>query len=387
MAKILILGGGFAALAAAEVLAKEIGEKDEIVLVSKNDQFIFYPGFVPMVFGDFKPQEIRFDLMPLLRERRIRFVQGEFVDLDTKNKAVHIRSRDVEEIISFDFLLIALGRTLAVKEIPGYFEYAHHILGFGPALRLKEAISNFSSGSIVVGLCPDSSLPIPVCEAALALAQKFQKKITGGEVTVTAVFPATLEKALAGAGLFRDLESEFERKGIRLVSDFPVISVREDAIHSAFGSAINYDLLMLVPPFLGQKALASLRPFANDEGYIQVDSRLRVAGFEGIYAAGDIISLPGPRFGYMAIRQGKVAAENIISRLRGREAVSEYANELEWIVGERFTHPVFFHYGFWDDTLSDFDENAFFGMAKLIRERYGSVKPPDAEKAGSALGH
>jgi hypothetical protein len=39
------------------------------------------------------------------------------------------------------------------------------------------------------------------------------------------VVPTTLDRAFEGAALFRDVEDEFDRTGIRLVSDFAVSRV------------------------------------------------------------------------------------------------------------------------------------------------------------------
>ena len=43
MAKVLILGGGFGGVIAAEALAKKLGNKHEITLVSRSRKFVFYP--------------------------------------------------------------------------------------------------------------------------------------------------------------------------------------------------------------------------------------------------------------------------------------------------------------------------------------------------------
>ena len=37
------------------------------------------------------------------------------------------------------------------------------------------------------------------------------------------------------------------------------------------------------------------------------------------------------------------------------------------------------HYGFWDETLNDFDDKALFGMARKLREHYGPVTIPADE--------
>ncbi|MEP7214490.1 MAG: FAD-dependent oxidoreductase [Acidobacteriota bacterium] len=382
MASILILGGGFAAIAAAEKLSANLGDGHEITIVSIDDHFTFYPALVPLVFGDFEPDEIHFDLRPKLAERGIRFIKGEVLSIDAEGRTVTLTGEDVEGTIHFDYLIVALGRRLATERVPGFFEHAHHLLGVSPALKFKSAVTSFQKGAIVVGLCPDAFLPVPVCETALALAERFKTEIADGKVSVTAVFPTTLEKAFAGSALFRDIDEEFDSRGIRLVSDFAVERVTETSVRSALGATLHYDLLMLVPPFRGQASLRHLAPVTDAAGFAQVNDGLQVKGYDNIYAAGDIISLPGPRFGYMAIRQGKVAASNIIAQLKGEEPDTEYTHTIEWALDEKYTDPVFFHYGFWDETVEDYDENAFFGMAKVIRQHYGPVRY-DAAKPGN----
>lgn len=374
MTKILILGGGFGAIAAAEEIARSIDETHEVTLASATRDFTFFPALVPFVFGDFQEEEIHFDLGPRLAERRIRFVQGKVRSIDARRQIVEIGGHSTLETLQFDYLLIAIGRRLETERIPGFFEHSHHLLGIKAAARFKRAISEFKSGSIVVGLCPDAFLPIPVCESALALADRFAVQIKENAVTVSAVFPSTLDDAFAGATLFRDVKGAFEKKGIRLVEDFPVDRLEDARIVAANGSAVAFDLLMLVPPFCGQTSVQKLGGLTDQAGFAKVNEQMQIKGFESVYAAGDIIALPGPKFGYMAIKQGKIAAQNIVSQINGLPAVAKYRHKLAWAIAEKYTDPIFFHYGFWDESLDDFDENAFFGMAKFIRQRYGQIK-------------
>lgn len=373
MAKIVILGGGFAAVAAAEALSSAVSSSDRITLISASSSFTFYPALVPMVFSDFGLEEIKFDLRPKLAERNIEFIEGKAVDFDIDSRKVFAENKQEKYAVDYDYLLISVGRRLAAESVPGFFKYAYHLLGVESALRFKNEISAFGSGSIVVGMCADSHLPVPVCETALALADKFRDEIADGKASVSAVFPSTLDQAFSGSALFRDIEEEFDRMGVSLVSDFAVDRVEENKIVSALGSSLNYDLLMLIPPFEGRRALQKFAPAIDESGFAMVNSRMQIEGKKGIYAAGDIVSLPGPRFGYMAMRQAKIAAANIISELRGEPPVAEYSHELAWAIGEKYTDPVYFHYGFWDNTLNDFDEDAFFGMARRLREHYGPV--------------
>jgi sulfide:quinone oxidoreductase len=378
MARILILGGGFAAISAAETLASAVGPDHQIMLVSKSADFTFYPAIVPMVFGDFKPEEIRFDLRPKLSERRIQFIQGDVRAVDIKSRTVNVAGDAADRVIGFDYVVIAVGRGLATKTVPGLFEHAHHLLGVDAALKFREAISEFESGAIVVGLCPEASLPVPVCESALALGEQFEDEIERGDVSLTVVVPTTLDKAFEGAALFRDIEAEFDRKGIRLVSEFAVTRVEKDNVVSALGASLHHDLLMLIPPFSGQPCLRDVDGVTDASGFAMVNEFMQVKGSSGIYAAGEIVSMPGPKLGYIAMRQGKIAAQNLLAELNGATPSVEYRHKPAWVIGEKYTNPIFFHYGFWDETLSDFDEDALFGMARVIRNRYGPIDISEA---------
>lgn len=384
MAKVLILGGGFAAVAAAEELKKGLGGDHEVTIISSNAEFTFYPALIPMLFGEFAPEEIVFDLAKKARERGIGFIEAEVRSIDVDGRTVRIAGDGSEEELRFTHLIIALGRKLAAGNLPGFHQHAHHLLGMDAATKFRDAIDGFQRGSIVVGLCPDSSLPVPVCETVLGLAKRFSKEIEKGMVTVTAVFPSSIEDAFAGSSLFRDIEGEFERKGIQLVTDFVIEKVEGNTIRSAAGGVIGHDLLMLMPPFRGVAGVLELAPVVDADGFAKVNGLLQVDGRTGIYAAGDIISMPGPRFGYMAIRQGKIAAQNLLAEIRGDEPGTKYEHKIAWAIGEKYTDPVFFHYGFWDESLDDHDPDAFFGMAKSIRERYGSLKPDPLASFGSA---
>ena len=384
MANIVILGGGFAAVSAAETLASAVGEEHAIILISKNSDLTFFPAIVPMVFGDFAPEDMRFDLRPKLAERNIHFIQGEVRAINTHARTVNVGRAGVDAVINFDYLIIAMGRRLAMVEVPGLSEHAHDLLSIPGALKFKEAIAAFESGSIVLGLCPNAALPVPVCESALALAKRFESEMKHGTVAVNVVFPTTLERAFSGSTLFRDIENEFDRKGIRLVSDFAVSHVSERQIFSALGSSLHYDLLMLIPPMASQTAFRSTGLVTGKSESLKVNDLMQVGGADGVYAAGDIVSIPGPRFGYMAIRQGRVAAANIIAELSGEDPHIEYVHKIEWAIAEQYTDPVFFHYGFWDETLPDLDGNALFGMVGKMRDRYGPVKPPEGDNYSAA---
>lgn len=353
MANILILGGGFGGLMTAERLAEKFrggGFKNHITLVAPNDKFTFYPALVRLAFGDCQPEDITFDLREKSDELDIRFVQGEAVNLNTNLKQLRIAGKGFNGDISYDYLIIAPGRRLATEKISGFFEHAHHLLGIKAALRFGEAVQNFEKGKIVVGLAPDAFLPVPVCETAFSLAAKFEEKIASGQVSITAVFPESIKGAFGGADLHKKLEKAFAKHRIKVMTGFAVKEISENSVLSGEGTSINYDLLMLVPPFRGQAFLAE-QGFTDEKDFVITDNFMRVQDLDKTYAVGDIAAFPGPKLAFMAVRQAQVAAENLTAELRGGMPQKIYHHDIAVIIDEGGEDSIFLNYGIWDETL------------------------------------
>lgn len=369
MANILILGGGFAGLIAAEQLSSALGSEHQITLVSQKEKFIFYPALVQVAFNAFEPEDISFDLRQKLSDVRVRFIQGEVLRINAQKRSVSIIGDDVNGDIRYDYLVIALGRRLATEKVPGFFEYAHHILSTDAAQKFGEAIRNFRGGNIVVGMCPGARLPVPVCESAFALARRFEDDISERKTSITVVFPETVREAFGGAQVYGELEQTFAKHDIRLIENFPVKEASADNISTDGGQTINHDLLMLVPPFQGQVMIKNLG-IADEAGFAKVHGSMQVAGLEKTYAAGDCVAFSGPKLAQMAVRQAAVAAKNLAAEIRGEQPEHEYYHEIAAIINQGGEDSIYLHYGIWDDELFRLQKGTLWSWAKSIHDRY-----------------
>lgn len=373
MANILILGGGFGGLITAERLAASLDSTDQITLVAPNQRFTFYPALVHLAFGECEAEDITFDLRAKLADLGVRFVKGEMIRINSQCRAVEIAGDDFNGEITYDYLVIAPGRRLATEKVTGFFEHAHHLLGIKPALKFGEAVSDFHNGTIVVGLCPDARLPVPVCETAFVLAKKFETEMREGQVRVKVIFPDSLEAAFGGAALHKELEAAFKRHHINVLYDIPISDINGDEILSAKGHKINYDLLMLLPPFRGQANLDNLG-ITDTYDYVKVDGMMRVHGLEKTYAVGDVVAFSGPKFAHMAVRQAEVAAANIVSEMKGEKPDTEYYHEIATIIDAGGADSIYLHYGIWDDTLYRLKKGKIWGWAKEMHDALWQVK-------------
>lgn len=371
MAKVLILGGGFGGVVAAERLAQQLSNEHQITLISRSRNFVFYPALVRLAFGKCKKEEVSFDLRHAMLDRRVNFIEAEVARIDPFEKRVTIAHGEVEGKLPYDFLVFALGRRLATERITGFYEHAQHLLNVDKAIQFGKAVSNFHSGRVVIGQCEGSRLPVPVYETAFALARLLKDRGEEERVRITVVNPDAVNTEVgeeAGDAIQRALKA----RQIEFLPEFSVSSISENAVTSSSGQALNFDLLMLFPPFRGSSA-SSYLGITNPDGYINVDWTMRVIGHQGIYAVGDCVNFDGPKMGHMAARQGDVAATNLAAEIDGHEPVSHYVHEMRLVIDDAGSDSIYLHKNIWTDGPATLSHGRFWSWAKRAQKEYWEV--------------
>lgn len=372
MAKILILGGGFGGVVAAERLAAELGDEHQITLVSRSRRFVFYPALVRLAFGKCQKEDVSFDLRNTMLSRRVNFVEAEVAHVDPFERKVNIAHGDVEGKLPYDFLVFALGRRLATEKINGFYEHAHHLLNADKALKFGKAVEEFREGRIVLGQCAGARLPVPVYETAFALARLTEERGERDRVRITVISPDTIESELGDIHGAAVLRQELEKQRIEVLPHFPVQLVTKDSVITDGGEGIRFNLLMLVPPFGGSSA-AHYLGVTDGEGYIHVDATMRVSDHERIYAVGDCVSFSGPKMGHMAVRQAEVAVANLAAEITGKERTANYVHEMKFVVEGAGGDGLYVHKDIWTDEPATVRQGRFWNWAKRVQQKHWEV--------------
>jgi len=369
MAKILILGGGFAGVVAAERLAQQLSDDHQITLVSRRNNFVFYPALVRLAFGKCEVDDVVFDLRHAMLGRRVNFVEAEVAHVHPSDRKITIAHGEVEGKLPYDYLVFALGRRLATERITGFYEHAHHVMSVDKAIKFGKAIADLQEGRVVLGQCFGARLPVPVYESAFALASLLEAKGIRERVRITTVSPQTLEAELGDVAAAAVLRESLDAKQIEVLTEFPIELLTRSAAITHTGDAIDFNLLMLVPPFRGSSAATYLGATEGD-GYVQVDRHMRVMGQERIYAAGDCVNFAGPKMGHMAVRQGEVAAANLAAEIEGREPGTQYSHEMQFVIDEMRGNGLYVHKDMSSDESASVRQGRFWRWAKQAQQKY-----------------
>lgn len=369
MARVLILGGGFGGVVAAERLAAQLGDEHQITLVSRSRHFVFYPALVRLAFGKCEREDVSFDLRHAMLNRRVNFIEAEVARIDPFQRNVTIAHGEVEGKLGYDYMVFALGRRLATERIRGFYEHAHHLLNIDKAIKFGNAIKTFKEGRAVFGQCPGSNLLVAVYESAFALSRLLEEKGQRESVRITVVSPSTLESELGDFSAAATLSRAFDAHQIEFLPNLSFSSLTKAAAITTVGERVNFNLLMLVPPFQGSSA-ASCVGITDDEGYINVDSTMRVLGPERVYAVGDCVSFDGPKMGHTAVRQGEVAATNLVAEINGQEPVSHYRHEMRFVIDGVGRDSLYLRKDLCANEPATVSTGRFWSWAKRIQNSY-----------------
>ena len=369
MAKVLILGGGFGGIVAAEALARQLGDEHHITLVSRDDQFVFYPALVRLAFGKCEPADVTFDLRRSMLSRRINFIRAEVARIDPTQRKALLAYGDVEGSIPYDYLIYALGRRLATECVPGFFEHAHHLLDVDGALRFGEAIRNLREGPVVIGQCAEARLPVPVYETAFALSSWLKENSDPESVRITVVSPGTIRSEFGDDRVAALLHQALSRQRIEFLPNFPISRIGATVASTGDQRDLHYSLLMLLPPFAGSSAACRLG-ITDEDGYINVDWSMKVVGAERIYAVGDCVNFAGPKMGHMAVNQAQVAAANVAAEIAGHQPIAHYDHDMMMVLDVFDGDSIYFHKDLWSKDAGSVRHGRFWSWAKRVHERY-----------------
>ncbi|MBP8001342.1 MAG: FAD-dependent oxidoreductase [Chloroflexi bacterium] len=115
MAKVAIIGAGFAGHTAALYLGSALGKDHEIIMINLSDRFLYVPSLVWVGTGRMAPEKTRFPLKPVYDRMNVRLVQGKATEVHPDEQYVIVERRDGVEgtlRVDYDYLIISTGPQL-----------------------------------------------------------------------------------------------------------------------------------------------------------------------------------------------------------------------------------------------------------------------------------
>ncbi|MGI4984168.1 MAG: FAD-dependent oxidoreductase [Janthinobacterium lividum] len=308
--RVVIVGGGAAGHAAAEMLRAEGYDGAITLLGADRDLPYDRPKCSKaLLSGEAEEKDVFWRDADFFREHRIDLRPGTVVTaIDRTANAVVTAAG---ERFAYDALLLATGAQPRRLDVPGgNLPHVHYLRTLDDARGLIAAAGTSPAHPPRVVVIGASFIGL---EATAALRTR------GLPVSVVSPGKLPMEKLL-GEALSNALRDAHEQHGVVFHIGADVAAIDARRVHLANGTSLQADLVVVGIGVVPQLDLARTAGLALGEG-ITVDAQLRTSAPD-IYAAGDVAQWPDPFDGtplrvehwVVAQRQGQAVARAILGR-------------------------------------------------------------------------
>jgi len=336
--RVVIIGGGFAGIAAAHALRRSDAE---VVVIDRRNHHIFQPLLYQVAAAVLSPAEIAAPIRQLEAKRsNVTVLLAEVIAIDVASRTIEASSPGVGVLkIAFDYLVVATGMR------PSYFghdEFARYAPGLkslndAETIRAKilgafelaattedEAERARQMTFVLVGAGPTG------VELAGSLAHLVKVTLRGNFHRID---PAKASIILLDAGkrvlptfaesLSHRVARRLEKLGVKVVTNVRVETVDDKGVIAGGNRIPSATVLWTagvaawpVPKMLGTKT--------DRAGRALVDPFLKVVDVSGVFVVGDAASVmqnehPVPGVAQAAIQEGRYVGRLIANELKGRE--------------------------------------------------------------------
>ncbi|MDJ0725168.1 MAG: NAD(P)/FAD-dependent oxidoreductase [Prochloraceae cyanobacterium] len=320
--RICILGGGFGGLYAAlrlDSLPWEDIQKPEIVLIDKNDRFLFLPLLYELVTEELQTWEIAPPFEELLADTSVKFHQATVTGVNTESKQVYL---DDSSQLDYDRLVLAIGGKTPLDIVPGAAEFAIPFRSIDDAYSLKEKLrelenSNREKIRIAVVGGGYSGVEL-ICKLADRLGEKGRLRlIDRGDRILKNSAEFNREAA----------KKTLKEKEVWLDLETTVTEVKGDSISLEYKGKIDTIPVDIVLWTVGNKAAGLVETLNLDrskKGLINTKKTLQTASDPNIFAIGDLADCQdatGQQLdatAQVAFQQSDYCAWNVWASLTGR---------------------------------------------------------------------
>ena len=327
MQRVVVIGSGDGGTFTANLLATKLhdeihGGLATVQLIGEHLHHPFQPGNLDIAFKGASPDKYLKEETRLLRGE-VEFIKDPAVKIDFQAKRVAMKSG---RTLEYDHLVIATGAVADPSKVPGLAEGALNFhTGGKDSERIWESLQKFEGGTVIVAIAgtPHKCPPSPN-EAAFMLDEFFHKRGIRDKVKIKFLTP--YPRPYPAEKISRVVEPMFQEKSIEVTTFFNVDSVdpAQHKIYSLEGEALEYDMLIAVPPHHGADVIIN-SGIGDQEGYVPTDKgTMKVTGQEGVYCIGDATNIPVSKSGVVAHLQSVVVAHNIVAEIEKSKDMLEY---------------------------------------------------------------
>jgi NADH dehydrogenase len=331
---VLILGGGFAGLGAANAL-RSAGA--DIVLIDRHNYHTFQPMLYQAATALIDPTEVAHPLRIALRKNK------NCLPHETAVTAVDLVNRSVQfsdmPAFGYDYLVLAMGTTVNFFGVKGAEENAFPLYTLPHALRLRDhLLKTWEAADRDPSIVDDGALNVVVVgggatgvESAGAIIELYRgnfsedyRDLPAGQARVILVERGPTLLAPFKKQIQNYTQRALEKRGVEVRLGEGVDEISATRVTLSSGEVLKAHTLVWGAGLQGNSVTQTLGITLERGSRIPVQADLSVNGHPEVFAVGDAAWIRDlkssevlPQLGSVAMQSGKLAGENIARRIRG----------------------------------------------------------------------
>src|SRR5215471_6247245 len=341
--RIIIVGGGFAGLAAAKALKKSPAE---ITLIDRTNHHLFQPLLYQVATSVLSPNQIGFPIRGILQnQKNATVILGEVTGVDKDKKCVFVSDADRQDVpLTYDYLILATGATHSYFGRNEFEKFAPGIKSLADAeatrnkvlqaFELAEAEEDPSRHRDLLTFVLVGAGPTGV-EMAGALAVLVQTTLKSDfrRIDPSSARIVLVDKNPRVLGSFSEHLSQaakqrLERLGVEVRLGHGVDQIDADGVVVA-GERIASKTVIWTAGVAPSPAGKWLKVETDHAGRVRVQDDLTVPGHPEIFVIGDTAAFqqdgkPLAGVAQVAMQQGRYAGKLINSRITGTKEPSPF---------------------------------------------------------------
>jgi NADH dehydrogenase len=334
--RVLVLGGGFAGIGAAQKLKKSDAD---VVVVDKHDYHTFQPLLYQVATGLLEQPAVGHPIRDLFHKQdNVRVHQDTVTGIDLEKREVTF---DELEPMSYDYLVLGLGAQVNFFGVEGATEHSFPLYTLPDAVRLKNhLLRTWETADRKPSLIDDGALNIVVVgggptgvETAGAVAELYNG-VFRKDYPDIASDQAKITLVEAGPEIFPMFKEDIRtytkealtKRGVEVQTGEVVESITSQRVTLKSGTVLPAHTLVWGAGLQGNALVQSLGLELERGNRIGVDEELRIPSHPELYALGDVAAIIDqktgqvlPQLGSVALQSGEHAGKTIAQRIAGKE--------------------------------------------------------------------
>lgn len=341
--RIVILGGGFGGAYLAKELTKRLSATEsDVVIIDRNNYFVFYPLLVEAGCGSIEPRHCTVPIREFAPKAEL--LMAEITGLDVPGKRVSVQHCGSDEAhwVSYDHLIVALGsvtRILPDHICSGVKEHAFFMKTMGDAIVLRDRaiealeLANATDDPaekkrllhfIIVGGNVTGIEVVGELETFVREACSLYHHVSESDCSFTVYELAPEILGIVPEHLRNWAAHALEKRGISLKTGISVKEVHRDRVVQSNDEVVPCSTVIWTAGIAPNPLLKEMDGLTlNKFGGLDCNSDYSVVDCDNVWGMGDNAAVPGPNgkpmppLAQIAIRQAPQVAHNIIATLRG----------------------------------------------------------------------